>query len=989
MNARSPHFIDCLYDVATKCPAQTAIVDGSYGNISFAEVINHIERLSAHLLASTLANSSVNPASSGSVVGLRIARSAEFVIAALACWRLAWGFLPIDPEWPEVRTQAITESNEVVAVLEAQLVREVMSSRSEIQPTLCAPPSLRDETTAYIIWTSGSSGRPKGVVVEHRGLMNLFRSQIRAFDIQPNDRIYWMLNTAFDASISDIGTALLAGATLICAAPDEINHPRQLVGALERHRATHIDIPPALLRLIEPIEVPASVRTVVFGGEPCPPDIIRKWAKTRTMVNVYGPTEATVCSSLCCCDAETWTRPLLGQPIEGMSYSVLDDHARPVGQGGVGQLAISGAGLARGYWNDPELTAQKFINIGGTRFYLTGDRVAFENDGEYRYVGRIDRQVKLNGKLIELAEIESTLQASPSVVRAAVIVDEVPESAAKTLTAYVTLRESNDVARLRDELRERLPHWMIPGRIERVDSMPLTSSGKVDYPKLACLAASFATSKTTEQIPNDDTAALLAICRRAVAPLTVDLDSNFSAQGFDSLAALRFIASAEANGWAISPALLMSQTSLRDVFHSATQAATSHDQGMHAEELRNDARRVLSGLLLPCAPPPARTGPGQILLTGATGGLGVMLLRELLARTSQEIVCLVRGESDCHARDRLRIAVEQHGGASACDRDRLIVLRGDLKCRRFGCDIATWNRLTEGVDVVYHSAARVHLLASYNDLRTENVLGTGNVLEFASQGRMKTLHYISTLSVFVATDSDSRTYLEDDDLSNTLHVFGGYAQSKWAAEHLVRLATPRIGKVVIYRPGLITGDSTTGRSIATASDFLSKFLRGLIQLGCVPETANERLEMDITPLDYAAAAILHISLQTDGGESARTYHIAGAGRLSLGACLAALNSSGFAVKRVATDTWNARLATMNPGDTDASTAALALCRGIPGEGAFARFRTMDLFQATDVVFDKTRTNASLASSGIVCRVVDDELVKLYLENAVGAARPLT
>src|SRR5262249_26066098 len=167
------------------------------------------------------------------------------------------------------------------------------------------------------------------------------------------------------------------------------------------------DLPPALLRVLDPDSLPDTLRTLIAGGEPSPPEVVRRWARRFHVVNVYGPTEATVCTSLSTCDPHTWDQPLLGQLIAGARYLVLDGQFRPAAPGTPGELAIAGPGLARGYLGRPELTAAKFPTVGGERFYRTGDRVVLRPDGEYVFLGRIDRQVKVRGQLVEPGEVEA------------------------------------------------------------------------------------------------------------------------------------------------------------------------------------------------------------------------------------------------------------------------------------------------------------------------------------------------------------------------------------------------------------------------------------------------------------------------------------------------------------------------------------------------------------------------------------------------------
>jgi thioester reductase-like protein len=310
---------------------------------------------------------------------------------------------------------------------------------------------------------------------------------------------------------------------------------------------------------------------------------------------------------------------------------------------------------------------------------------------------------------------------------------------------------------------------------------------------------------------------------------------------------------------------------------------------------------------------------------------------------------------------------------------RLRAVAGDLARPGLGLPPDVWRELADRVDTVWHVAARVNLVLGYEALRPDNFLGTAEVLRLAAGGRAKKLHYVSTLSVFVGTDLDRGTLREDQPLGSARWAFGGYAQSKWAAEWLVSRAAGRVGPVAVYRPGLVTGDSVTGRG--SAGDFLTLFVRGLTRLGCLPPVDAASLLFDVTPVDYCARALVRLSLREEGRDRV-AYHVAGAGRWSLADVVAALARRGVAVAPVDADAWRERLAALGRESPDAAAACLALCRALPGPDRFARYRPLDLFPAGEAVFDMRHTAAGLAGSGIVCPPPTPALLDRYLDHAL-------
>jgi amino acid adenylation domain-containing protein len=355
------------------------------------------------------------------IVGLALEKSPDWVVALLGVWWSGSAFLPLDPRWPLERTDSLVREAGVAAVVATPGARAPFDRLGVpvVEPSpgragaTSAPARPAADDLAYVIFTSGSAGRPKGVMVTHGGIVPMLDAQIPAFGLRAGCRALWLLSPAFDASVSDLGTALLSGATLCIESPEELATAAGLLGVLGRRGITHVDLPPALLRVLDPAALPGCLETLVVGGEPSPPEVIRRWASRVRVVNVYGPTEATVCTSLCLCQPGTWDRPLLGEPIPGVRYRVLDDHLDPVASGAAGELFIAGPGLARGYLNQPALTAEKFLVRGGERLYRSGDRVAVRGDGAYAFLGRVDRQVKVRGLLVEPGEVEARLLEHP------------------------------------------------------------------------------------------------------------------------------------------------------------------------------------------------------------------------------------------------------------------------------------------------------------------------------------------------------------------------------------------------------------------------------------------------------------------------------------------------------------------------------------------------------------------------------------------------
>lgn len=433
----------------------------------------------------------------GDRVLVKLDRGADACAVLLGVMRAGAAYVPCDPAFPAARIRDIASDAQVRCVIEPgsagvspalglppSYTPEFLQSAGSGRPAPASEPAPAD--AAYQIFTSGSTGKPKGVVVSHRAACTFVEGEHRYFDITPDDRIAHGFSLAFDAAVEELWLAWRHGAALVCLAPEIARSPVVLPETLRDSGVTVWSTVPTFLAAVE-AELP-TLRLLIVGGEACPDDLVRRRARFGIrMVNTYGPTEATVVATA---GELVAGRPVtIGHALPGYLAEVADasDGSR-IADGAPGELLLGGDGLADGYWGRPDLTAEKFITpawAGGHRFYRTGDLVSRDAAGEFRYLGRIDDQVKLRGYRVELGEIENRILALPGVTGAAVGV--LRESAGEgRLAGYIVKRPDAalDERRVRTLLREQLPAYMVPAHIVFLDALPLLVSGKVDRSRL-------------------------------------------------------------------------------------------------------------------------------------------------------------------------------------------------------------------------------------------------------------------------------------------------------------------------------------------------------------------------------------------------------------------------------------------------------------------------------------------------------------------------
>jgi amino acid adenylation domain-containing protein len=337
---------------------------------------------------------------------------------------------------------------------------------------------------AYVIYTSGSTGQPKGVIIEHRSLVNLVHAVSTRWNVGPGSTVLGFASFTFDVSVMDMFLPLLSGGTVVLAAPETLHSPPRLAALLRDAHITFASVPPAVLNLLPDGDYP-DLRVLMPIGEQLPAGLARRWIRPGLhLVNGYGPAEATVIATQAEIGPGTPMPPPIGFPVHpNYRAYVLDANLNPVPVGVTGELHLGGAGLARGYLNRPELTRERFIPdpfTPGQRLYKTGDLAKRRPDGTIVYLGRTDNQVKIHGVRIELGEIEAALLAHPAIAQAAVTAVSAGPGEGLELAAYFRARAAVSGTEVRDHLARSLPAAMIPAHFITVESFPLNPSGKID-----------------------------------------------------------------------------------------------------------------------------------------------------------------------------------------------------------------------------------------------------------------------------------------------------------------------------------------------------------------------------------------------------------------------------------------------------------------------------------------------------------------------------
>ncbi len=826
----------------------------------------------ANLVANYLIGRGVKP---GDSVALLLGRKSAFFACMYGVNKAGAAFIPCDPQYPADRINHIITDSQASYIIttgdkladypaeKAIDVDLVMTGDNTADPGL----SLDDSSLAYMIYTSGSTGKPKGVMLTHRGICNYLEphpANSHVYAVKNEVETYLSVTTvSFDMSFKEHAVTLCNGKTLVFAGDDQMNDPRELAVLMKKHRVDCVNATPSRLAQYmdyEPFrEALADCRVIMSGGEGYPlslRDRIREAAPNATIINTYGPTEITVsCNAARINDAPYIS---VGRPLLNYREHIVDKFGDLAPYGVIGELYIGGAGVARGYKNLDEMTAEKFVDFRGERMYRSGDYSKWDSDGNVVIYGRLDNQVKLRGLRIELGEIEGLMEAQPHIKKATVIIRKINNQ--DNLCAYFTADRDIDIESLRDELKKQLTHYMVPTAYLQMSEMPMTANGKTDIkvlpdPVPVSLGEYVAPANETEEF-------FCEAFRKTLSLDRVGATDNFFEIGGTSLIVTSVVLAASEHGY---------QITYGDIFKCSTPRALAElfGKGREIEQTGKlfdfddydytDIDELLSKNTIEAFRGGEQRPLGNILLTGATGYMGAHLLAQYLTEESGTAYCMIRKGRYPTAKDRLvNMMFYYFGNRFAEDmKSRVEVMNGDVT------DYGFFEQFEDlPIDTVFNCAANVKHFSSGTDIEDINVGGAVNCVKLCKKLGARLIHF-STVSVAGTTDDVaklSRSSLNEQTLYYGQTLDNKYTSSKLMGERMVLEAAARDGlDAKIIRVGTLAARESDGEFQINflTNNFMGR-LRSYGILGCFPYTMIEN-QVCMGPIDTSCAAFLKLS----------------------------------------------------------------------------------------------------------------------------------
>lgn len=968
-------------NVAERCPDQAAVI-ASGETLTYDE----LNRL-ANRIAHALLGSDPEGLRPDTIVGILLDRSKYVYISEHGILKAGGAFLPMVPEYPDDRIDYCLTDAGCAYVITTEKIKRERAALWEGKPyrALTVEQLLTCEeegnleleipadALAYCIYTSGSTGKPKGVMIEHCNLCNYVNANDinneTASYIRGIDTALALASISFDVSILEHFVPICNGRTVCMANEVEIYNPLAFAELLKKYRVETIAATPSYITNI--IEIPevreafADVKVFDLGAEAFPAALygkIKEINPEAVIINGYGPTECTVsCTSV---NLESGNFITIGKPASNVKTYIVDRKNKVLPVGISGELIICGAGVGRGYMNLPEKTKEAFFRLNGMKAYHSGDLARWTPDGNLEFFGRLDNQVKLRGLRVELDEIENVINSYENVKMSKVIV--LSNGNEDYLAGYFTAAARVDVSELTKYLKSKLTGYMVPNALMQLDEMPLTVNGKIDKKRLPAIESTaeereyVAPSTELEKEFCDKFAEILKLERVGAA-------DNFFEIGGTSLSATKIVMYAITKGYPMvykdvfahpTPAMLAEFVSEKNFAQADPYRIRDYDYSAINALLKRNNIREIDAI--------RRREPGDILLTGATGFLGIHVLREFLENCSGTAYCMVRKGRHTSCEKRLmnmfmyyfdRTFEETFGG-------RIVCIDGDITDRDRMLGLGQY-----GFRTVINCAACVKHFVNDDTLDRINVEGVRNIIELCLQSG-KRLVQISTTSV--AGEGNDLTVPETKRMRENELYFGqiienDYIRTKFLAERLVLEACAKEeldGKII--RVGNLMSRKSDGEfQINFVTNGFMRTLNAYRTLGEFPMGAMHE-PAEFSPIDSTAAAIL--ALAASEGDFT-IFHAYNSHRIFMADVIYAMKEYGFDIRIVPDEVFDQTLKDA-AGQENKSGAVLGLIA----------YASDDENRRYELMADNRFTVEGLYRLGYKWPITDDA----YLEHAIRA-----
>ena len=833
-------------------------------------------------------------------VGIMVNRSLEMIISILAVLKSGAAYIPIDPTYPKDRIDYMLKNSNAKILLTQDSLQYNINFGNKLLIDLANSNIYRfnasnlehinqADDTSYVIFTSGSTGNPKGVMIKHQNLINFVYGMQEEFCITQYDTIASITTISFDIFVLESLFPLSFGAKIVLANEAEQKSAYDFNLLCLKNNVNVFQTTPSRIQAFLSSTILDFVKQcnrIFIGGEPFPNSLLKKLQSitNASIFNMYGPTETTIWSSLK--KLSVSDNITIGAPIINTQIYILDKNFSPVPTYVPGDIYISGDGVGKGYLNNKELTDKVFINnpfVPNSIMYKTGDIGYFNENGEIICLGRSDHQVKIRGLRIELGEIENVIQDYPNITKCVVVKNSANNK--EFLSCYYTATKKIELNNLRQYISNYLPKYMLPSYFVALDKIPYTPNGKVDRKQLPVPQDFINIDKNKYIAPETYLQKQLVNMFESVLNIhPIGINDNFFELGGDSLLAITLN---------IEIQKISQKISYQDIFNNPTvlkleeKILCTNNELMfkkvenlsenHLEILNNS--KNMSKI--------DKYSPKCVLLIGATGFLGIHILKDLIENESSIVYCLVRNSKITSAEDRLKQKLCFYFGKDYNElfNKRIFVLQGDITQNNLGLCKEELQNISEIIDIVVNTAAIVSHFGIYEKMYNANVKSVANLIDFCKIYN-KRLYHISTISVSGLNldisylyynnkhswlKKDPKIKFDESDLYIGQNLENIYIRTKFEAEDLLLNAIANGLDAYILRMGHLMPRYTDGvfQENVLDNELINK-IKTFLDIGYIPNYLLS-LPLELTPVDDAAHAIL--KLLTHPSKNNRIFHL--------------------------------------------------------------------------------------------------------------------
>ncbi|MGI6751209.1 MAG: amino acid adenylation domain-containing protein [Anaerovoracaceae bacterium] len=833
----------------------------------------------------------------GDNIALMMKRGPDLIASMWGIMKTGCAYVPMLPSHPQQRLKYMMEIADIKILLcdeesKSQLPQglpcPILLARENC-PRFHAPINRSSHDIIHILFTSGTTGQPKGVSINHRSIANLI-SSMREYLLPVSGNILCTTNIVFDTIITETLIPLVLGKTVVLADEEEMMLPWKIAELIQKNNIKMIQMTPSRLQMCLANDAfPPALKgldLILLAGEVLSNQLLNrlKAASSASILNAYGPAEASV--YVTAGYVHDKNNVSLGKPLNNCRIYVLDQDLKQTMPTSVGEIWISGECLSNGYIGCQHLTDENFLPdpfFPDALMYRSGDLGRMRWDGSLSFFGRRDHQIKLNGQRIELDEINGAIQTFSPIAESAVI-PVTSMDGTMYLRAYIVAKEQKERISpnsVRSHLLQLLPDYMIPGEVIQLEKMPYTASHKIDRKALESYTQSCAeVTQSKKEREMDLNSLLISIWSSALHREDIDQNISFFEQGGTSLAALCTLGEYHNNGLTLSLSEFYANPTISSQLPLFEKTISSEERGTTANRIHPQFPRYVPSLR-------EKWGrkSGDILITGSTGFLGAHLIKSLLDREEAFIHCIVRDGN----LERLLNIFKSYFGADwvKSHHHAIKVVRGDLRQPFLGMEKSEYDLLVKEISRIFHMAADVRHYAPANEMHAANVYGTANIADFAFKAGAA-LSHISTLSVsgsvLVENPQGIASFYEEDFFIGQNWQDNIYVKTKFLAEMEIYKRIEEGLNARVFRTGRLVGRSCDGMfQLNPHNNLFFNMVKGMFMLGAIPSTMANTL-LDLSAVDVCADAILALERFEH-----TSYHIVAPDSISLFDVSKALN----------------------------------------------------------------------------------------------------